>query len=68
LLSAFQYECGDALGQSYRGYGNEQWEFNESGLMSRREASINDLAIDESERRFLVPRSKAEYGKDIPLW
>jgi nuclear transport factor 2 (NTF2) superfamily protein len=64
----FQYECRDALGQWYRSYGNEQWEFNESRLMSRREASINDLAIDESERRFFGPRSKGEYGKDIPLW
>jgi uncharacterized protein len=48
----FAYEWRDAQGQSYRSYGNELWEFDEHGLMQRREASINDLAIDESERRF----------------
>ena len=44
----FQYECHDASGQWWRSYGNELWEFNEAGLMARREASINDVAIDES--------------------
>jgi uncharacterized protein len=48
----FQYECRIG-GQWYRCYGNEQWEFADNGLMRRREASINDLAIAESERRFL---------------
>lgn len=48
----FQYECR-IDGQWYRCYGNEQWEFAENGLMRRREASVNDLAIDERERRFL---------------
>jgi nuclear transport factor 2 (NTF2) superfamily protein len=47
----FQYECRTA-GQWYRCYGNEQWEFAENGLMRRREASVNDVAIAESERRF----------------
>ncbi len=46
----FQYEWHDADGQWYRSYGNELWEFAESGLMQRREASINDVAIGESER------------------
>ncbi|WP_263378843.1 nuclear transport factor 2 family protein [Granulicella paludicola] len=46
----FQYEWHDANGQWYRSYGNELWAFAESGLMQRREASINDLAIGESER------------------
>ena len=64
----FQYESHDASGQWYRSYGNEQWEFTESGLMSRREACINDVAIDESERRYFGPRPKSEYGDDIPLW
>jgi uncharacterized protein len=41
----FQYEWHDASGQWYRSYGNEQWEFDEQGLMKRREASINDIAI-----------------------
>jgi uncharacterized protein len=49
----FQYECHNTNGQWYRCYGNEQWEFADNGLMRRREASINDLAITESERRFL---------------
>jgi nuclear transport factor 2 (NTF2) superfamily protein len=63
----FQYECHDADGQWYRSYGNENWEFDEHGLMRRREASINDLAIDESERRIFGARSEEEHGVDIPL-
>lgn len=51
----FQYEWHDADGAWYRSYGNEQWEFDAEGLMRRREASINDLAIAESDRRFLWP-------------
>lgn len=47
----FQYECRTA-GQWYRCYGNEQWEFAENGLMRRREASVNDVAIAEADRRF----------------
>src|ERR1700710_48970 len=46
----FQYEWHDAEGQWFRSYGNELWEFAPSGLMQRREASINDLAILQSER------------------
>src|SRR3954447_26576195 len=41
----FQYEWHDAAGQWFRSHGNEQWEFDDSGLMRRREASINDVAI-----------------------
>lgn len=48
----FQYEWHDDAGRWFRSYGNEQWEFDEAGLMRRREASINDVAISESERRF----------------
>jgi nuclear transport factor 2 (NTF2) superfamily protein len=48
----FQYEWHDDAGQWFRSYGNEQWEFDEHGLMKRREASINDVAIKDSERRF----------------
>jgi nuclear transport factor 2 (NTF2) superfamily protein len=51
----FQYEWHDAAGQWHRSYGNELWEFDASGLMRRREASINDLAILESDRRFFWP-------------
>ena len=48
----FCYECHDATGQWWRSFGNELWEFDEYGLMRRREASINDLKIDEGERKF----------------
>ena len=48
----FQYESHDAGGQWYRSYGNELWDFDEHGLMRRREASINDIAIAEKDRRF----------------
>ncbi len=48
----FEYEWHDAANNWYRSYGNEQWEFAESGLMQRREASINDVSISESERKF----------------
>lgn len=51
----FQYEWHEAGGQWHRSYGNELWEFDESGLMRRREASINDVSILESERRFFWP-------------
>jgi uncharacterized protein len=51
----FAYECHDATGQWWRSYGNENWEFDESGLMKARHASINDLAIAESERLYHWP-------------
>lgn len=51
----FAYEWHDKLGNWYRSYGNENWEFNEQGLMQRRFASINDLRIDETERKFHWP-------------
>ncbi|MEO1352583.1 MAG: nuclear transport factor 2 family protein [Cyanobacteria bacterium J06635_15] len=51
----FQYEWHDDAGQWYRAYGNENWEFDESGLMRRREASINDLPIKADDRRFDWP-------------
>ncbi len=47
----FEYEYHDKDGQWFRAYGNENWEFDENGLMQRRFASINDLPIQESERR-----------------
>jgi nuclear transport factor 2 (NTF2) superfamily protein len=47
----FEYEWQDQQGQWFRAYGNENWEFNEDGLMEKRYASINDLPIDKSERR-----------------
>ncbi|MGA9491224.1 MAG: DUF1348 family protein, partial [Mycobacterium sp.] len=64
----FQYECRDSSGQWWRSYGNELWEFDEAGLMARREASINDVAIEESQRRYFGPREPAEHGQEFPLW
>ena len=63
----FQYECHDASGQWWRSYGNELWEFDEHGLMRRREASINDIAIEASERRIFGPRPQSEHGLEFPL-
>ena len=63
----FQYESRDQAGQWWRSYGNELWEFDEHGLMRRREASINDLQIDESERRIFGPRPADEHGLELPL-
>ena len=61
----FQYESRDASGQWWRSYGNEQWEFDAEGYMRRREASINDVAIEESERRIFGPRPDAERGAPL---
>jgi nuclear transport factor 2 (NTF2) superfamily protein len=47
----FEYEYRNAEGQWFRAYGNENWEFDENGLMRKRFASINDLPIDESDRK-----------------
>jgi uncharacterized protein len=65
----FQYESRDAAGQWWRSYGNENWEFDGEGLMRRREASINDVRIEESERRIFGPRPESEVGdgSEIPL-
>src|SRR5215472_15027610 len=51
----FGYESHDPSGQWWRSYGNENWEFDASGFMKRRHASINDLPIQESERLFRWP-------------
>ena len=51
----FAYEWRDQAGNWFRAYGNENWEFDEHGLMQRRIASINDLPIDEAERKFHWP-------------
>jgi uncharacterized protein (TIGR02246 family) len=63
----FQYESHDATGRWWRSYGNELWEFSDDGLMRRREASINDVAIAESERRIFGPRPESERGVLIPV-
>lgn len=54
----FAYEWHDAAGNWFRSYGNENWEFDENGLMQKRFASINDLAITESERKFHWPQGR----------
>lgn len=58
----FQYEFRNKSGQWFRAYGNELWEFDTDGLMRRREASINDVQISESERKFFW-----EVGKPRPI-
>ncbi len=63
----FQYEWQDRTGQGWRSYGNELWEFEEHGLMSRREASINDVAISLGDRRIHGPRPADEHGAEFPL-
>ena len=62
----FQYEWHDAEGRWWRSYGNENWEFDDHGLMRRREASINDVGIDESDRRIAGPRPEGDVS-GIPL-
>ncbi len=49
----FEYEWHDASGQWYRSYGNENWEFDENGLMDKRYASINDLPINSDDKKFV---------------
>ncbi|MGI4894417.1 MAG: nuclear transport factor 2 family protein [Janthinobacterium lividum] len=63
----FQYECRDVSGQWWRSYGNELWLFDAEGLMSRREASIDDIRITEAERRIIGARTESERGVDLPL-
>jgi nuclear transport factor 2 (NTF2) superfamily protein len=64
----FQYEYHNADGQWFRAYGNELWEFDDAGLMRRREASINDVSIDEEQRRFHwpAPGPRPEQDAGIP--
>ncbi len=62
----FQYEWHDAQGQWFRSFGNENWEFDEHGYMSRREASINDVPIQEHERRISGARAEGD-SSGIPL-
>jgi nuclear transport factor 2 (NTF2) superfamily protein len=52
----FAYEYRDDSGNWFRAHGNEQWEFDENGLMRRREASINDVPIKEADRKFRWPQ------------
>ena len=63
----FQYEWHDRAGQWWRSYGNENWEFDAEGYMRRREASINDVAIAQADRRIFGARPEGERGRDLPL-
>jgi nuclear transport factor 2 (NTF2) superfamily protein len=63
----FQYEYHDARGQWFRAYGNELWEFDEAGLMQRREASINDVSIAEKERKFQWPAPGSRPADDLGI-
>jgi len=58
----FAYESRDVSDNWYRSYGNENWEFDENGLMRARHASINDLPINEEERKFRWPRGRRPDG------
>ena len=58
----FAYEWHDDSGQWFRSYGNENWEFNDQGLMQRRFASINDLPIASAERKLLWPSGRRPDG------
>jgi hypothetical protein len=60
----FQYEWHDGSGQWYRSYGNELWEFDDRGYMRRREASINDVPITATDRRFVGPTWQTD---ELPL-
>ena len=58
----FAYEWHDSLGHWFRSYGNENWEFDEKGFMRRRIASINDLSILESDRKYMWPLGRRPDG------
>ena len=63
----FQYEWHDTTGQWWRSYGNELWQFDDEGYMSRREASINDVTIEAAQRRITSRRPDTERGTNLPL-
>jgi nuclear transport factor 2 (NTF2) superfamily protein len=67
LAVRFQYEWHDDEGQWWRSYGNENWEFDALGYMARREASINDVPIAQSDRWIFGARPEHERGQDLPL-
>jgi nuclear transport factor 2 (NTF2) superfamily protein len=62
----FQYESRDLAGHWWRSYGNELWEFDDNGLMSSREASINDVPVEERDRRLFGPREESDL-RGLPL-
>jgi len=62
IAARFVYESRDSGGQWFRSHGNENWEFDASGLMRRRIASINDLPIAESDRKYRWPLGRRPDG------
>lgn len=62
IAARFAYEWHDQSGQWFRSHGNEQWEFDAEGLMCRREASINDVLIEEQQRKFHWPAGRRPDG------
>lgn len=60
----FAYEWRDGVGNWYRSYGNENWEFDKNGLMQKRIASINDLSIDEKDRKYHWPSGRRPDAHD----
>src|SRR5262249_4174101 len=68
IEGGFQYESRGHTGQGDRSHGNELWACTGPGLMARLGASINDVRIAESERRYFGPRPANEHGQDIVLW
>jgi nuclear transport factor 2 (NTF2) superfamily protein len=62
-----QCEYGDAAGRLWRGYGVEMWEFADDGLISRREACMNEVSFEKCERRIRGRRPAADRGADLPL-
>ena len=63
----FQYEWHDESGRWWHSHGNENWEFDADGYMTRREASINDVAIADHERRIFGARPESERDQTLPL-
>lgn len=63
----YQYESRDEAGQWWRSYGNELWEFAPDGRMSRRESSIDDVAITADQRRIFGPRPNSDRNLTLPL-
>ena len=59
----YQYECHDAAGHWHRSYGNELWEYDERGLMQRRESSINDVANSRNRSQVLLARTRSTAGR-----
>ncbi len=67
IAARFQYEWNDGSGRCWRSYGNEMWEFDDHGLLNRREASVNDVEIRPDERRIHGARPESQHGQAIPL-